>query len=151
MSLFTNEIWRVCVTIPHFGSTGTIGFLTFLAFKTPVEEAKGLGRASKFVTVVFDFDLECQATTFTKSLNATFHPDFLAHYTEKRARFDSCWAHLEAMVKNHDVYHEMSDDHRVWQSGQAELQSIKRLANKLAIIDKERVRGMVKGIFKLVP
>jgi hypothetical protein len=43
----------------------------------------------------------------------------------------------------------MSDDHRVWQNGQFELEQIKKLAQKLAAVDKVRVQQMVSGIYTL--
>jgi hypothetical protein len=139
----------VTVQIPYFGSTGTIEYLQFLAKSTPKIEKEWTGKTPTYRAVVFEFLHECQATTFVSSLNETFHPNFLSHALRDVPMFKSSWQLLEEMVKAHDVHHEMSDDHRVWQSGQAELRAIKDLANKLAIIDKERVRGMVKGIFKI--
>jgi hypothetical protein len=150
MSLFTNEKWQVTVTVPYFGSTGTIEFLRFLAASAPKELPRSRGLAiPKTREIVFEFAQEVSMLAFIRSIAKTFNPTFLTYGWVKLKRFDNEWDQLEAMVKGHDVYHEMSDDHRVWQSGQAELRTIKDLANKLAIIDKERVREMVKGIYKL--
>ena len=151
MSTFTNEKFRVTVRIPHFGSIGTVAFLKFLAFSEPVTntEAGGGGDIPQYRDVTFEFRHEYQTFPLLHTLKKTFHPDFLTTKSEKVAVFDSSWEHLAAMVKNHDLHHAMSDDHRVWQSGQAELAAIKTLANKLAIIDRARVRRMVDGIYKL--
>lgn len=153
MSTFTNEKFRVTVRIPHFGSIGTVAFLKFLAFSEPVTntEAGGGGdiHIPQYRDVTFEFRHEYQTFPFLHTLKKTFHPDFLTTKSEKVAEFDSSWEHLAAMVKAHDLHHEMSDDHRVWQSGHVELKAIKTLADKLAIIDRERVRNMVKGIYKL--
>lgn len=153
MSIFDNSKWIVTIQIPHFGSTGTIEFLKFLSFKQPIETSRNPSRGLVPVhrIVKFEFSHEYQAMSFTNALDKTFHPKFLTHTTEKDFLHANPWDQLEAMVKGHDLYHQMSDDHRVWQSGQAELRAIENLANKLAIIDKERVRDMVKGIFKLIP
>jgi hypothetical protein len=154
MSTFTNEKFRITVRIPHFGSIGTVAFLKFLAFSEPVanKEAGG-GETPQYKDVTFEFRHEYQTFTFLHTLKKTFHPDFFTTKSETVTEFDSSWEHLwehlAAMVKAHDLHHEMSDDHRVWQSGQAELKAIKTLADKLAIIDRERVCGMVRGIYKL--
>ena len=150
MSTFTNEKFRITVRIPHFGSIGTIAFLKFLAFSEPVANKEvDSGKTTQYKDVTFEFRHEYQTFTFLHTLNKTFHPDFFTTKSETVAEFDSSWEHLSAMVKAHDLHHEMSDDYRVWQSGQIELKSIKNLANKLAIIDRERVRNMVKGIYRL--
>lgn len=150
MSTFTNKKFRITVRIPHFGSIGTVVFLKFLAFSEPVANEGGADvKMPKYRDVTFEFRHEYQTFTFLNTLKKTFHPDFFTTKSETVAEFDSSWEHLAAMVKDHDLHHEMSDDHREWQNGQSELKAIKTLANKLAIIDRERVRGMVKGIYKL--
>jgi hypothetical protein len=150
MSTFTNEKFRITVRIPHFGSIGTVAFLKFLTFSEPVvNKEDGGDKTPQYKDVMFEFRHEYQTFTFLHTLKKTFHPDFFTAKSEKVVEFDSSWEHLAAMVKAHDLHHEMSDDNRVWQSGQSELKAIKTLANKLAIIDRERVRGMVKGIYKL--
>ena len=149
MSTFTNEKFRITVRIPHFGSIGTVAFLKFLAFSEPVAVKSDSVKSPQYKDVTFEFRHEYQTFTFLSALKKTFHADFFTTKSETVAEFDSSWEHLAAMVKAHDLHHEMSDDHRVWQSGQAELKAIKTLADKLAIIDRERVRNMVKGIYRL--
>ena len=154
MSLFTNEKWQITVRIPHFGSAGTVEFLRFLAVSAPKEDVRGgalRGTIPTHRTVMFEFAQEVSLTAFVRSIEKIFKSDYLSYNCVKLVRFNSSWEHLEAMVKGHDVFHQMSDDHRVWQNGQSELLAIKNLANKLAIIDKERVREIVKGIYKLIP
>lgn len=147
MNAFLNKKWVTTVRIPFFGSTGTLDYLKFLSFVSPKDTNRNCGKSQREVT--FEFVHEYQANNFTVALVRTFNPSFIEFATDCVPMFNSSWEHLEAMVKAHDLYHEMSDDHRVWQSGQAELTAIKNLANKLAIIDKERVRGIVKRIFKI--
>ena len=38
---------------------------------------------------------------------------------------------LDQLMKNHDWYYEMSDEHRVWESGRVERNEIENLMEKL--------------------
>lgn len=147
MSTFLNKKWVTTVRVPFFGSTGTLEYLKFLAAATPKDTGRKCGNSQR--EVKFEFPIEYRATNFTVALVKTFNSDFIEFATECVPVFDSCWDHLKAMCKEHDFYHEMSDDHRVWQNGQWELQQIKKLADKLAVVDKEGVQKIVKGIYKL--
>ena len=147
MSTFLNKKWVTTVRIPSFGSTGTLEYLKFLSFVASKDTNRDCGKSQR--EVEFEFVHEYQATNFTVALAKTFNPSFIEYATESRPLFNSCWEHLEAMCKAHDFYHEMSDDHRVWLNGQHELKQIKQLADKLAIIDKDRVQQIVTGIYKL--
>lgn len=147
MNTFLNKKWVTTVRIPSFGSTGTLEYLKLLAFMVPKDTNRNCGKSQR--EVEFEFDNEYQATNFTVALVKTFNPSFIEHATESRPVFNSSWEHLEAMCKAHDFSHEMSDDYRVWQNGQCELEQIKKLADELAITDKVRVQQIVKGIYKL--
>jgi hypothetical protein len=153
MNTFLNKKWLVRVKIPLFGSTGTLKYLEFLAFKPGVEitvktPKKNYIRGDKR-EFAFEFDHEYQSDTFTKTLVKTFNSNFLEFSTECKPVFDNDWEHLREMCKSHDLHHEMSDDHRVWQNGQFELEQIKKLAQKLTAVDKVRVQQMVSGIYTL--
>lgn len=147
MSTFLNKKWVTTVRVPFLGSTGTLEYLKFLSFKDPKDTKRECGNGQREVT--FEFVHEYQANNFTMALAKTFNSDFIEFATDCAPIFDSSWEHLKAMCKAHDFHHEMSDDHRVWQNGQWELQQIKNLADKLATVDKSGVQQIVKGIYKL--
>jgi hypothetical protein len=52
------------------------------------------------------------------------------------------WTDLEQRLKNHDWYYAFSDDHRVWQSGEASRHILLNLMNEAVKIDPYKARKM---------
>lgn len=52
---------------------------------------------------------------------------------------------LEKMLKDHDWYYAMSDNHQVWKSGEAHIAMIREQIN---IADKEGLGEQAKDLYK---
>jgi hypothetical protein len=153
-----NQKFQVAVLIPTFGSIFTIQYLTSMAIYKPIADGYHIPDEFKHLKtykpshkfVIYEFLHSQSAVEFTTKLAQIFNSNFLTFSSREIPRFADDWEFLEQLVKTHDVYYEMSDDHRVWSAGQAQLNQIKSLSEKLKLIDGNRVAAIIEPVFKKV-
>lgn len=147
-TILKQQVYTVTIVYPQFGSIGTLQYLEFLAHskgkQDPVLNKKY--RKSHTCVVEFEFMFDYQVATFTKELNKIFNPSYLTVSIASKNRFNSDWDEFENMVNTHDRYYDYSDDHRVWAAGDENLKRIRDFANKLRLIDNERVDAILKRL-----
>jgi hypothetical protein len=137
-----HKLYHVTVTIPHLASKGTVDFISFLSvYGKPVSVVQIFSNPSKkgvpvSVELNFQFDEEYKAAALVSKLQMVFNPKFITIRVSESDRFKDEHEELEYMIKTHDTYYEMSDDHRVWLAGEQSKKRIMDLAKKLNITVK---------------
>lgn len=148
----------VTVTVPRFGCRTWAEFLAKLASGAEKDESaldyvprKRWERAPDKVCLVYSFDYyqrEYGVTTFIKSLNQVFNPEFLSYTIREENEFKSNWELYEHLLKNHDWTYAYSDDHRVWCSGEAARKRINQLKEMLSTENMDKAEKLFKKYYQ---
>lgn len=131
---------NVVVTFPHFGSMLTIKYLRDLALAGKPYKIKP--NNSDKISMGFKFINASLVDAFVHSLEKQFKPSFLTYTVETVRAFKDGWELLDHLMQTFDSTYIFSDDHRAWENGNAQENTIKQVSKILNAIDPKRLAAL---------
>lgn len=135
--------YTLTIKFPAFISNSVVGLISALAQAGRVLEIpRKAGEDWRGVTVSYQEGQEGLCRQFETELRRILNPRLITvERTEVRTAEDP-WAEYERLLAAHDWYHDMSDDHRVWEAGRASLERITFLRGRLNAVGAERAEAL---------
>ena len=148
--LDTYRMSVVTITIPIFGYKTHEEYLRNLAgagefvdVPLPPTLRRGSVRpTTKTYLVKFNEHQFAQFRQFKDTLEKIFNRSFLTAVGSTEPMFTNGWDLFEHLLKNHDWYYMMSDDHSVWSNGEFAFKRIQSIKDALEDEDADKANEL---------